>query len=36
MGYHLEVLYNKDNILHMSSVYYNGLPEDNTNSKINV
>ena len=33
MGYHLEVVYNKEGILHLSSVYYNGLPEDNDNSK---
>ena len=34
MGYHLEVVYNKEGILHLSSVYYNGLTEDNDDSKI--
>ena len=26
-------MYNEEGILHISSVYYNGLPEDNDNSK---
>ena len=33
MRYHLEGVYNEEGILHISSVYYNGLPEDNDNSK---
>ena len=33
MGCHLEGFYNEVGILHMYSVYYNGLPEDNDNSK---
>ena len=31
LGYHLEGAYDKKGILHLSSVYYNGLPEDNDN-----
>ena len=31
MGYHLEGVYNEENVLHLSSVYYNGLPKDNDN-----
>ena len=34
MRYVLEGVCNKEGILHLSSVYYNGLPEDNDNSKI--
>ena len=33
MGYHLEGVYKEEGILHLSSVYYNGLPEDNGNPK---
>ena len=33
MGYHLEGVYTEESILHLSSVYYNDLPEDNDNSK---
>ena len=33
LGYHLEGVYNKEGILHLSNVYYNGLPEDNDNNK---
>ena len=33
MGYHLEGVYNEEGILHLSSVYYNGLTQYNDNSK---
>ena len=33
MGYHLEGVYKEEGVLNMSSVYCNGLPEDNDNSK---
>ena len=33
MGYQLYGVYNEESILHLSSVYYNGLTEDNDNSK---
>ena len=33
MGYNLEGVYNEEGILHLYSFYYNGLPEDNDNSK---
>ena len=33
MGYHLEGVYTEESILHLSSVYYNRLPEDIDNSK---
>ena len=34
MGCHLEGLYRKEVILHLSTFYYNGLQEYNNNSKI--
>ena len=33
LGYHLEGVYNKEGVLHLYSVYYNRLPEDNDNFK---
>ena len=33
MGYHLEGVYNEEGVLHMYSVYYIGIPEDNDNPK---
>ena len=33
MEYHLEGVYNEEGVLHISSVYYNGPPEYNDNSK---
>ena len=31
LEYHLKGVYNEEGILHMYSVYYNELPEDNDN-----
>ena len=34
LGYQLEGVHNKESSLYLSRFYYNGLPEDNDNTKI--